>query len=179
MTSTIQQLLDLASQAGLTPLLIGGHAVNLHGHSRTTLDADFLIQNDQLTKWKSLMEETGYRCIHETKAFAQFEGGAEAFRIDLMLVDAATFAKLQAGSTRARFADREIAMIGLLHLIALKLHATRTWGRAVQGKDYYDILALMKTNRVDAASREFLEVLDRYASPTIKERLLRDLAAHG
>lgn len=178
-TGTIQQFLDRAAEAGLQTLLIGGHAVNLHGHSRTTLDVDFLIPREHLPEWKNLLEDLGYHCIRETKAFAQFEGGPEDFRIDLMLVDDATFSKLRAGSVRARFADRETVLIGLLHLIALKLHATRTWSRAVQGKDYYDILALMKTNRVDAASREFLEILERYASPTIKERLLRDLAATG
>jgi hypothetical protein len=29
------------------------------------------------------------------------------------------------------------------------------------------------------SAREFLEILNRHASPTIKEHLLRDLAAHG
>jgi len=63
-----------------------------------------------------------------------------------------------------------------LHLVALKLHATRTWERAVQGKDFYDILNLIRTSRMDTTSAEFREILDRYATPRIKERLLRDLA---
>jgi hypothetical protein len=56
------------------------------------------------------------------------------------------------------------------------IFSSATWP---QWSAQYYILALMKTNRVDAASREFLEILNRHASPTIKEHLLRDLAAHG
>jgi hypothetical protein len=63
-----------------------------------------------------------------------------------------------------------------MHLIALKLHATRTWDRAVQGKDYYDILGLIRANHVDVKSPAFTEILQRNATPTIKERLLRDLS---
>lgn len=59
--------------------------------------------------------------------------------------------------------------------IALKLHATRTWDRAVQGKDYYDILNLIRIHKVDTTSQEFLEILNRYATESIRERLLSDL----
>ena len=50
---------------------------------------------------------------------------------------------------------------GLLHLIALKLHATPTWDRAVQGKDHYDILALIRINGVETTSPELLAILER------------------
>jgi len=50
---------------------------------------------------------------------------------------------------------------GLLHLIALKLHATPTWDRAVQGKDHYDILALIRINGVKTSSPELLAILER------------------
>ena len=45
----------------------------------------------------------------------------------------------------------------------------------MQGKDYYDILNLIRIHRIDIRASEFREILDRYASATIRERLLWDL----
>jgi hypothetical protein len=175
MTQLFQTCVDAAEKAGLAFLLIGGHAVNARGYERTTLDLDFLIRTEDLGRWKDLMGEIGYRSIHETKAFCQFEpGDSEGFRVDLMLVDAATFHKLLHGSERLEYGERLIQVIGVLHLIALKLHATRAWDRAVQGKDYYDILNLIRLHHVDTASTEFQTILNRYAPPSIQERLLSD-----
>ncbi len=175
--TTIFQTATRAAQAdGREFILIGGHAVNAHGYARTTLDFDFLIPAVDLGAWKDLLAGLGYQPIRETKAFAQFEPvGGGGFRVDLMLVNDATFAKLMAGSEIRSYGGCEIRVAGVLHLIALKLHATRTWDRAVQGKDYYDIFNLIRINHINPGSPEFQTILDRYATPSIKERLLSDL----
>ncbi len=171
-----QTSVDAAVAAGLRFLLIGGHAVNAHGYERTTLDIDFLVEKSDLDEWKAVMSDLGYHSIHETKAFSQFEPvDGEGFRIDLMLVDGKTFAKLLAGSQAMDYGGRRIQVVGALHLIALKLHATRTWDRAVQGKDYYDILKLIQSNAINTQSEQFTAILDQYATPSIRERLLSDL----
>ena len=132
----IERLTSEAGKRGLEFLLIGGHAVNAHGYERTTLDFDFMVRAADLEVWKAVLSGLGYHPIHETKAFAQFEPvGGDGFRIDLMLVDAPTFVKLIAGSELVTYGGCRIRVAGVLHLIALKLHATRTWDRAVQGKD--------------------------------------------
>ena len=165
-----------AKAASLEFILIGGHAVNARGYARTTLDFDFLIAADDLPAWRALLAQLGYALIHQVEAFAQFQPEAgDGFRIDLMLVDSPTYTKIAAGSDLLPYGDREIGVAGVLHLIALKLHATRTWTRAVPGKDYYDILNLIRIHGVDTGASEFREILDRYASATIRERLLRDL----
>ena len=172
----IERLTAEAGKRGLEFLLIGGHAVNAHGYERTTLDFDFLVPAADLPAWKAVLAGLDYHPIHETKAFAQFEPGEGAgFRIDLMLVDAPTFGKLMAGSEVRIYGGCEIRVAGVLHLIAMKLHATRTWDRAVQGKDFYDILNLIRINRVDTDSPDFQAILNRHATPSIKERLLSDL----
>ena len=175
--NTFHLCVDAAESAGLRLLLIGGHAVNARGYERTTMDVDFLVPVRDLTKWKTILAEAGFRLFRETKAFAQFEPNSpDAFPLDLMLVDDPTFEKLMQGAEFLHFADRKVAVAGALHLIALKLHATRTWDRAVQGKDYYDILGLIRANHVDVKSPAFTEILERYATHTVKERLLRDLS---
>ena len=171
-----QLLVDRANAARLEFILIGGHAVNARGYARTTLDFDFLIAAADLPAWRTLLAELGYTLVHQVEAFAQFQPAAgDGFRIDLMLVEPPTYGKIAAGSEMLAYGDRTVRVAGVLHLIALKLHATRTWTRAVQGKDYYDIVNLIRLHRVDTGATEFREILNRYASATIRERLLRDL----
>jgi hypothetical protein len=96
------------------------------------------------------MTSLGYSPIHETAAFIQFApdtGGA--MRVDLMLVGDSTFQKLHLASETKSYGGRTIQIASVLHLVALKLHATRTWNRAVLGKDYYDILNLIQIRRVN------------------------------
>lgn len=175
--NTFHLCIDAAEKAGLRLLLIGGHAVNARGYERTTIDVDFLVPAGDLEKWKALLAEAGFRLFRETQAFAQFQPpSANEFPLDLMLVDDSTFEKLIQGADFLQFADRKVAVAGAMHLIALKLHALRNWHRAMQGKDYYDILALIRANHVNVKSPAFTEILEHYATPTIKERLLRDLA---
>lgn len=176
MTTIFQTATRAAQAEGREFILIGGHAVNARGYERTTLDFDFLIPASDLPAWKNILSGLGYHLIHETKAFSQFEPvGGGGFRVDLMLVDDATFAKLLAGSEVRSYGGCEIRVAGVLHLIALKLHATRTWDRAVQGKDYYDIFNLIRINRIGADAPELQSILNRYATPSIRERLLSDL----
>jgi hypothetical protein len=176
MIEIFHAFVDAAKSEGREFVLIGGHAVNAHGYDRTTIDFDFLVLGSDQAAWKKIMSRLGYSTFHETKAFIQFapdSGGA--MRIDLMLVDAPTFEKLSHGSEEKIYGSRQIKVASILHLIALKLHATRTWDRAVQGKDYYDILNLIRIHKVDTTSQEFLEILNRYATESIRERLLSDL----
>ena len=176
MRDSFQFCVDTAQAEGLEFLLIGGYAVNARGYDRTTVDVDFLIAPADLDRWRSFLTNAGFRTVHETRSFAQFEPSErEGFRVDVMVVDETTFAKLLAGSEWLEYGGRRVRVAGVLHLIALKLHATRTWTRAVQGKDFYDIVNLIRTNRVDTNSAEFLEILARCATPSIKERLLSDL----
>lgn len=172
-----QICVDGAAAAGLDFLLVGGHAVNVRGYQRTTLDFDFLIASRDLLPWVEILSSAGYGLITpEIKAFAQFspqEG--ENFRVDLMLVDDSTFAKLLAGSEWLDFGSRRIRVISVLHLIALKLHALRSEDRRALGKDYFDILNLIRLNGVDIRSPEFEGILDRYATESIRQRLFRDI----
>lgn len=172
-----QICVDGAAAAEVDFLLIGGHAINARGYSRTTLDIDFLIAGRDLRVWSQILERAGYRGITENiKAFAQFEPReGEGFRVDLMLVDDPTFAKLLAGSEWLDYGRRPVRVAGVFHLIALKLHALQSDDRVALGKDYLDILNLVRLNQVDISSEEFEGVLQRYGSPKITHRLREDL----
>ncbi len=47
--------------------------------------------------------------------------------------------------------------------------------RALLGKDYLDILTLIRRNGIDTRSSDFLEILNRHGTDSIRERLARDL----
>lgn len=174
-----QHCVDAAHAAGLDFLLIGGHAVNVHGFIRTTTDFDFLLAGRDLRAWSEILAAADYRLIapeRAIQAFAQFEprdpGG---LRVDLMLVDDETFTKLHSGSSWLEFGRRRVRVIGVLHLIALKLHALQSPHRVAAGVDYLDVLQLIRLKQIDIAGAEFEQMLDRYASPVIRQRLQRDL----
>jgi hypothetical protein len=174
-----QICVDAAAAEGLDFLLIGGHAVNARGYLRTTLDYDFLLASRDLRRWSEILAEVGYALVTPERpiaAFAQFQPReGEGFRVDLMLVDDTTFAKLLAGSEWLDYGHRRVRVIGTLHLIALKLHALREKHRELLGKDYLDILTLVRRNGIDPSSSEFQEILNRHGTDSIRTRLERDL----
>ena len=170
-----QRIQEAAIAAGLDFLLIGDHAVNAYGYQRTTIDLDLLARENQRPTWKEMLGAQSYLLIHETPAFAQFDPSAIGeMSLDLMFVDDTTFQKLMAGKQVLPIGDVVFPVPGILHLIALKLHATRTVQRATSGKDFSDVVNLIRTNQIDVASAPFREILHRYASEPIQRRLLEE-----
>ena len=161
-------------------LLIGGHAVNAYGYQRTTIDLDLLARESQRATWKEMLRTRGYTLIHETPAFAQFDPpNVGEFNLDLMFVDETTFGKLAAEKHFLPVGDAVLPVPGVLHLIALKLHAARTAERAASGKDYHDVLNLIRAHRIDVASAPFQEILTRYAPEQIRRRLLEEVSGRS
>ena len=175
--SDVFQILQMAAESrGLDFLLIGGHAVNAHGYARTTLDVDLLARESQREEWKRCLAEVGYRLIHETTVFAQFDPVHPGeMNLDLMFVDEPTFAKLLAGKTSLPVGGSVLPVAGVLHLIALKLHALRSETRS-EGKDFYDVVNLMRLHQIDPTEASAHEILERYATTDLRQRLLAELA---
>ena len=164
-----------AVEAGLSFLIVGGHAVNAYGYQRTTLDADLLISEDSLAEWRSFWEDRDYQCVHATNAFCQFrfKNAAECFPVDLMIVDRATFEKLQEYGKQREVGGAIFDVPDPLHLIALKLHALRNEARAKSSKDLSDIFGLVRVCGIDVQSSEFLDLLSRYADEKTKTEIKR------
>jgi hypothetical protein len=83
----VQHLSRAASERRLHALLIGGHAVNMHGVSRFTEDFDFLIPRSNLETWRTLLGELGFTSFREGPNFAQFARDIDdgPKRLDLMM----------------------------------------------------------------------------------------------
>lgn len=83
-----------AALAGKRFILIGGHAINVHGISRTTGDIDLMVEREDLKFWSALLMKLNYTIFRETSAFIQSRPTEiAAWPIDLMLVSEQTMSK--------------------------------------------------------------------------------------
>jgi hypothetical protein len=82
------------NEAGVPFLVIGGHAVVLHGRLRNTFDLDLLIADSTLATARSALTNLGYRTYFETDAFLQLQAPENFPPLDLMVVDDQTFDRL-------------------------------------------------------------------------------------
>lgn len=173
----IATIAERAAEAGLPFLLIGGNAVIAYGYPRQTADWDFLVRDTDRDKWHELILPLGFRLHHHHLVFHMYHPLQPGLvDMDLMLVDGGTFAKLQAESHETTISGVVLRMPSLRHLIALKLHALRAGLEHRRERDLLDIIMLVQLNKVDLAAPEFVQILDRYATPAIRAELLRRLA---
>lgn len=166
-----------AAREGLDSVLVGGNAVNLYAYRRTTFDVDLLIRESDAAQWRSFLQRNGFDVFHATGNFIRMRLAADpagALPIDLMLADEQTFQKI--------FAERRthdlgngitVAVPHPLHLVAMKLHALRSPHRVADGIDLQDVIHLITATGTDINSRAFTEILDRYASPQIRDEIRR------
>jgi hypothetical protein len=169
-------------EGSLRVVVIGGHAVNAYGYTRTTFDADFMICVDDLPAWRAEFEKIGYTWCGRTEAFAKMaapEGALGLLPVDILLVEASTLAKILAESRLLNFGENALAVPQPLHLIALKLHAMKNPARLETGKDLPDILHLVRICGLDPKSPQFEEILQRYGNEQTRALLQRHLADSG
>lgn len=158
-------------------LLIGGHAVAAYGYGRHTLDVDLLVRETDQEAWHKLLLAARFEIYHLHPNFRMYHPPEEEpFPVDLMLVDESTFQKLYAGSQEQSALGATMRIPSLAHLIALKLHALRSGQPHRWERDFPDIVMLIQRNGVDLAAPVFSEILERYASPSVRAELLRRLA---
>jgi hypothetical protein len=174
-----ERVAEAVEREGLDVLVIGGHAMNAYGFTRTTLDVDFLVAVESFSEWRPVFESIGYRWVGQTESFARMDPPVTdppSLPVDVMLVAPDTFAKLYAERKVLAFGPVSLPAPKPLHLIALKLHALRNPERFKKGKDLPDILNLISICEIDTKSREYKEIVNRYASDETRHLLDRHLA---
>ncbi len=172
--SIFEHIAAAAERERLDVLVIGGHAVNAYGYTRTTLDVDFLVAVEAFPGWRTIFESAGYRWAGQTETFARLDPPVTeppSLPVDVMLVSTETFSKLYAGRQLLDFGGTLLPVPKPLNLIALKLHAMRHPERFKKGKDLPDILNLISICKIDPLSGEFLDILSRYASDETRSLL--------
>jgi hypothetical protein len=165
----IERLTEEAAKRDMDFLLIGGQAIGVLGHQRMTMDIDFLVLASKKSGWAELLAHYGYCCFSEGRGFAQFEGKPGWPRVDLMLVDDVTFAKLRADA----FETRGKRTPSPQHMVALKLHAARSNERDPEksNQDWFDIRKLIELHQLDPENEAFASLILRYGGNEALERI--------
>jgi hypothetical protein len=173
MKATLSTVLSAAGQRDLPCLLIGGNAVILLGFPRMTIDLDLLVPAKERSQWLDLMRELGFRLLHGTEGFAQFEPGKEEMApVDLMFVDALTWANLYTEARQVIVGDHPVCIPRVEHLIALKLHAAASPTRDAREQDWEDIRQMVRAWHLDPADPYFREIILRYGGEEAMNRIL-------
>src|SRR5215469_9473789 len=165
------------NEAGVPFLVIGGHAVVLHGHLRNTFDLDLLIADSQLAMARAALINLGYRTYFETDAFLQLQAPEHLPPLDLMIVDDQTFARIEVTANQKVLDGRQIRIPDALRLIALKLHATRDPARRTTETDWQDIAGLVRASNRNLEDPELQAIISQYGGPEalteIQRRVIR------
>jgi predicted nucleotidyltransferase len=167
-------LRDISEAHRLKFVVIGGHAVNARGYSRTTLDLDLLVPKRDSEIWKNALGQVGYTVGSETSAFVQLTPPLHGlWPIDLMLVNETTFAGVWAEASEFLFREVSLKVPSLEHLIALKLHALKQALPHRDPKDFGDLTQLIQYNRVEVRSDRFRHLVEKYGSREIYDRIVK------
>jgi hypothetical protein len=163
-------------------LVIGGLCITLYGAERLTRDIDLLVPETAKRDWRLLVEGMGYRFIHGTDSFQQFEDAdanadGNLADLDLMLVSDDTWQKLNRvgrdveieGGVLARLPDP-------LHYVAMKLQAVRSASRRADNQDWSDILNVCRLFSISPRVGQAEEIVLRYGGEELLQKLESDLS---
>ncbi len=138
-----------------------------------TIDVDLLVPAANRSQWLDLMRELGYRLLHGTEAFAQFQPGTQGMApVDFIFVDAATWKNLDAEARREFIADHPVRIPRVEHLIALKLHAAASPTRDARQQDWEDIRQMVRAWHLNPGDAYFREIILRYGGEEALNRIL-------
>jgi len=172
--SLLHEVHERGRTRGLRFLLIGGFAVNAHGHSRVTGDLDLAVPRTDGAAWRELVQSMGYRLTESNDRFLQFEPEAPGrLPIDLMLANEPTFAGLWDAAGEVKYDDRVFRVVSIDHLLAMKLHVLKQGKLHRFLKDFQDVIALARVNKLDLRSEKFRSLFGKYGNMHLYEKVLR------
>jgi len=167
-----EKLQSAAANRQLLFVIIGGHAVALHGYGRTTEDLDLLACKDWRDAWLELMASLGYTLRHDGHSFLQFDPPAgEEWAVDIMLVNQATFDQISLEALLRPLGKVKVHFASLRHLLALKLFVLKQRKSHRLLKDLDDVIMLIQRNQLDVRSAEFRALVEKYGDAELYEKI--------
>lgn len=157
-----------ASKLGLKYLIIGGYAASFWGKPRFTADVDYVVAADSFELIKQVMTNLDFHLefLHPKDAFAHFSHKTtRTLRLDFMLVDHQTWDRLYDSVTKVDFGGAELfPVIGVVPLIAMKLHAAKQPDREDFEKDLTDVVEIMLAQNISFEDLEKLGIIEKYGT---------------
>ena len=173
-----QTIRDEAQKRNLRFLVIGGLAVNLHGHSRDTGDLDLLVLKETRPAWLEIFGGLGYTVYRDAGVFLQLTPPQEgAWPVDLMFVNSDTFTQMMQGAVEEDIYGSRLLIPSLDHLLTLKLHALKHSHVGRFMKDFMDVENLIRINKLDVRSEKYRLLFLKYGNAELHEKIIRAIAA--
>ncbi len=169
----LEDLNSACRSRGLRYVLIGGHAIIARGYARTTRDLDLAVPASQRDAWKDVFLLLGYTVYHEELGFIQFTvPDLGHWPIDIMVVDGATFSKLESAAESMPLGAEAAPVASVTHLICMKLHSMKCGPRERIAKDLTDVLELLRLSGLDPRTTEFQAMCEKYADGETHGRIV-------
>ena len=149
-------------KAGVPFLVIGGHAVVLHGHLRNTFDLDLLISDSRFAAGQTTLITLGYRTYFQTEAFLQLHAPENLPPLDLMIVDDRTFRRIEDTSNEKLLDGEQIRIPDVLRLTS--------------ETDWQDVAGLLLTTNQNLEDPELQAIVTQYGGPTALAEIRRRLS---
>lgn len=138
MNPDFRDLLAEFNAHGVEYLVVGAHALAAHGYVRATKDLDVFVRPSTKNAPKVLRALAAFGApLHDlttedlTKPGLIFQIGIDPVRIDVITdIDGVEFAEAWKDRMASTFADQEVAVLSLSHLIQNKTASDRLQDRA-------------------------------------------------
>lgn len=174
MHAILDVIAERFGRAGITYLVVGGCAVNMHGYTRHTDDLDVMIELKHADAAAACLTPLGYREQRSDTRFSRLIPDSPLNAVvDLLYADESTFSKMMAASLSVRTGSVEHRVPAAEHLIAMKLHALLHGREQRRSKDTQDIIELARACSLDLFSSDFEALCLRFAN----EKILRGIRA--
>ncbi|OGV63778.1 MAG: hypothetical protein A3K19_05050 [Lentisphaerae bacterium RIFOXYB12_FULL_65_16] len=153
-------------------VLVGGWALNFHGMPRQTLDLDLMIAAENLPAATAALELCAYCMVFQSELFARFrDQAAGSPDIDLLFVSPETLRTVTDSGRHVAVGNATVTIPSLDHMLAMKLHALKYNYPQRATKDLPDVANLLRLRGWRPDSPEFADLVKRFGSPAIVERL--------
>ncbi|MFC2149398.1 nucleotidyl transferase AbiEii/AbiGii toxin family protein [Candidatus Auribacterota bacterium] len=175
-TVIFEKISNMFKEAGISPILVGGFAVNYYKYARQTIDIDFLLEREDFKKIEKSLRKLGYKPYNETENFIRFRSDIPYLMdIDFMFVERDTYEMMFRNVEIFRIAGQEFFVPSLFNLIAMKLHSIKNNREYRQAKDLPDIYNLIKMNNVDVNNEDFKELCLKFGTNEIYDEIIKSV----
>jgi hypothetical protein len=154
--------------AGIEHALIGGIALQFHGHARATQDLDLMVKREDLARIDEIMRRLGFRRLHADQETASFvAAGDTPGRVDFLLAHRPHALGMLARARSHAIGGESHLLVRVLEpedLIGLKVQSSSNDPRRRRG-DMADVEALLRAiprSRLDLERiRDYFRIFDR------------------
>lgn len=148
---TLQHAHSVLEKSGVSHALIGGFAMAIYGHHRTTVDIDLLAEGSKKELIKKALLSEGFILIHESEEVLQFSGLGY---LDVLLANRPLSQKML--DQAKKNPELGVYVVQPEDIIGLKIQAYKN-DPSREMQDKADIQRLLKFPKID------LQLVKKYA----------------